>query len=59
MLAELENKKLCQQICEPTADSYICNCKPGFSLDSNNITCTKIEFEYDSVEIDDENDELV
>ncbi|XP_017126067.1 fibulin-1 [Drosophila elegans] len=35
---KIEN--LCAHICENTFDAYQCKCRPGFTLDYNNVTCS-------------------
>lgn len=31
---------LCAHICENTFDAYKCSCRPGYTLDDNNVTCS-------------------
>ena len=52
------DKKLCEQVCEPLADSYVCKCNKGYVLNDDNITCRRyVETPaYDSEE--DENDDM-
>ncbi|GAB0091034.1 fibulin-1 [Sergentomyia squamirostris] len=32
----------CHHACEPTANSYICHCHPGFTMDPNGYSCSVI-----------------
>ncbi|XP_017467398.1 PREDICTED: fibulin-2 isoform X2 [Rhagoletis zephyria] len=46
---------LCAQICENTKEAYRCKCNPGYKLDENNVTCSRINNDPD-VEINADNE---
>ncbi|XP_012155021.2 fibulin-2 isoform X1 [Ceratitis capitata] len=35
-------KNLCAHICENTKEAYRCKCNPGYKLEENNVTCSRV-----------------